>query len=97
MPGVWGWKELWWMADCGCMGYGKLLLKACEPPKWRVEIDLGIDLEKEQYGAYKLNPLSFDKKAQLLKEFQREFELAVLSREVLTVLREIGKLTNGVK
>jgi len=101
MPGVLGWKEPWWKAGCGCMGYGKLLLRRCgadsEPAGVMVVVNDIIDLERERLGKWVLEPLSLEEKAKLLKDIALEFELGRLARENLDTLRKIGKLTNGAK
>lgn len=94
--GAWSWPDLWWKAGCGCMGYGGVLLYQCgktERP-FRVEPSEVIDLDECMLSGWSIKPLDLKEKQALIEKIEREFELGRKAREILAILREIGKLTD---
>lgn len=98
MPGVWGWPDLWWKTKCGCIGYGAVVIMRCrdtaEPgPDFSIGGE-ALNLDRCTFGAYILEPLTTGEKADVIGAMQRELALGRMAREMLNLLREIGKLTS---
>lgn len=100
LPGLWSWPDLWWKAACGCKGYGGLIIISCHDPGNEIKpntvqlIPYRIDMDNEVIGKLTVTPLTLQEKVDLITMVGKEFALGRLAREMLNVMREIGKLTN---
>lgn len=101
LPGIWSWPDLWWKAQCGCKGYGRLVIMPCFDPGAGIRpstIQLTpcpVDMGDASFGKLSVTPLTLQEKMDLIATVEREFALGRFAREMLKVMREIGKLTNG--